>query len=123
MSLAAVVPSTAAEADFAALLEKVHGIGRDIVAPAADEVDRDARFPREAFAALRAEKLLSAYVPQEYGRYLWPSDGTTMRNRSSHMPMSTPNDATTQPAIVRSRLIDRRMTFPSSTTYQLTTAM
>src|SRR5438128_4060162 len=49
------------------------------------------------------------YVPQEYGRYLWPSDGTTMRNRSSHMPMSTPNDATTQPAIVRSRLIDRRM--------------
>jgi len=67
VSLAALVPSTAAEADFAALLEKVHGIGREIVAPAADEVDRDARFPREAFAALRAEKLLGAYVPGEYG--------------------------------------------------------
>lgn len=42
-------------------------MGREIIAPAADAVDRDARFPREAFAALRAEKLLSAYVPPEYG--------------------------------------------------------
>src|SRR6266571_7484169 len=46
------------------------------------------------------------YVPQEYGRYLWPSDGTTISKRSSHMPISTQNDAMTQPAIVRSRLID-----------------
>jgi len=67
MSVASAAPVSQREADFAALLEKVHAIGRDIVAPAADEVDRDARFPREAFAALKAEKLLSAYVPQEYG--------------------------------------------------------
>ena len=67
MTLASVVPLAPAEAEFAALLEKVHAIGRDVVAPAANEVDRDARFPREAFAALKAEKLLSAYVPVEYG--------------------------------------------------------
>ncbi len=53
--------------DFRALLERVHAIGRDIVAPNADSVDREARFPAEAFAALREEKLLTAYVPLEYG--------------------------------------------------------
>jgi acyl-CoA dehydrogenase len=67
MTLGCVVPLAAGEADFTALLEKVHAIGRDVIAPTADEVDRDARFPREAFAALRAEKLLGAYVPREYG--------------------------------------------------------
>ena len=67
MTLASVVPLSPAEADFAALLEKVNAIGRDVIAPAADEVDRDARFPREAFAALKAQKLLSCYVPREYG--------------------------------------------------------
>jgi acyl-CoA dehydrogenase len=67
VSLASLVPPAAAEAGFATLLETVHRIGRDIIASAADEVDRDARFPRESFAALKAEKLLSAYVPQEYG--------------------------------------------------------
>lgn len=45
----------------------MHAIGRDVVAPAADAVDRDARFPNEAFEALKAEKLLSAYVPVEHG--------------------------------------------------------
>ncbi|MGH8778786.1 acyl-CoA dehydrogenase family protein [Paraburkholderia sp.] len=33
----------------------------------ADAVDRDARFPTEAFDALRRERLLSAFVPVEYG--------------------------------------------------------
>src|SRR5205085_500672 len=33
----------------------------------AGDVDRDARFPRESIDALRKAKLLSAYVPQEYG--------------------------------------------------------
>src|SRR2546426_9961632 len=47
------------------------------------------------------------YWPHVYGRYLWPSDGTTMRKRSSHMPMTTVNDAMTQPVIVRSFLIER----------------
>jgi acyl-CoA dehydrogenase len=53
--------------DFAGLLERVHAIGRDVVAPNAAEVDRAARFPREAFDALATEKLLSAYVPIKYG--------------------------------------------------------
>ncbi len=49
------------------LLERVHQIGREIVAPAAHDVDARARFPHEAFAALKAEKLLTCYVAPEYG--------------------------------------------------------
>ena len=70
MSVAQPVPATEsrAEADaLAALLERVHEIGRTVIAPAADCVDRDARFPVEAFAALKEARLLSAYVPAEYG--------------------------------------------------------
>jgi len=48
-------------------LNRVHDIGREIIATAAPEVDRDARFPHEAIAALKEQKLLSAYVPVEYG--------------------------------------------------------
>ena len=55
------------QSEFDALLERVHGIGRDIVAVHADAVDRDARFPTEAFEALRAEKLLTCYIPGEFG--------------------------------------------------------
>ena len=50
-----------------AILDRVHAIGRDIIAPLADEFDRDARFPDEPFAALKAEKLLSSYIPTEFG--------------------------------------------------------
>lgn len=50
-----------------ALLEKIHTIGRDIIAPHANAVDRDARFPHESFNALKAEKLLSSYIPAELG--------------------------------------------------------
>jgi len=53
--------------DLPSLLEKIHAIGKEVIAPAADEVDRDARFPREAFDALKREKLLSSYVPTEFG--------------------------------------------------------
>ena len=53
--------------DFDEILQKVHEIGKDVIAPAADEVDREARFPREAFDALAAEQLLSAYVTPEFG--------------------------------------------------------
>ncbi len=63
----AVMTLHPAALDFAGLLERVHAIGHDVVAPNAAEVDRAARFPREAFEALRSEKLLSAYVPLEYG--------------------------------------------------------
>jgi acyl-CoA dehydrogenase len=52
---------------LAALLEQVHRIGREVVAPHADAVDRDARFPAESFAALKEAKLLSCYVPEAYG--------------------------------------------------------
>ena len=51
----------------AELVERAGRIGADIAAPAADAVDRDARFPVEAFDALRDERLLSALVPPELG--------------------------------------------------------
>ncbi len=38
-----------------------------MVAPAAVDVDLEARFPTEAFEALKQEKLLSAYVTEEFG--------------------------------------------------------
>ena len=63
----AIAPAPTGAEAFEALLERVHAIGRDVVAPAAEAVDRDARFPAEAFDALRAEKLLSCYIPAEFG--------------------------------------------------------
>ncbi|MBI1423653.1 MAG: acyl-CoA dehydrogenase [Gammaproteobacteria bacterium] len=53
--------------NFDELLKKVHQIGKDVVLPAADDVDKNARFPREAINALKEAKLLSAYVPVELG--------------------------------------------------------
>lgn len=51
----------------AELAQRIHALGAREVAPHADAVDRDARFPEEALAALRAERLLSCYVPPELG--------------------------------------------------------
>ncbi|GCE12858.1 acyl-CoA dehydrogenase family protein [Tengunoibacter tsumagoiensis] len=51
----------------AELLQTIHRLGQEIIAPAAASVDREARFPHEALTALRKESLLSAYVPQQYG--------------------------------------------------------
>ena len=42
-------------------------IGEKVAGVAAAEVDRDARFPAEAIAALRAESLLSVLVPTDLG--------------------------------------------------------
>jgi acyl-CoA dehydrogenase len=42
-------------------------IGEAIAGPAADAVDREARFPREAIDALREERMLGAFVPRELG--------------------------------------------------------
>jgi acyl-CoA dehydrogenase len=42
-------------------------IATDVAAPAAAEVDAGARFPYEAFAALREARLLSAMIPAELG--------------------------------------------------------
>ena len=57
----------AAQAVFDRLLQKAHTIGKEVLSVYAAEVDRDARFPRESIDALRQAKLLSAYVPREYG--------------------------------------------------------
>ncbi len=50
-----------------AFLGSVRRIAEDIAAVHADEVDRDARFPREAVDALREAGALSAFVPSEFG--------------------------------------------------------
>jgi acyl-CoA dehydrogenase len=52
---------------FPELLQKVHAIGAEVLAPAAASVDHDARFPAEAMDALRRERLLGAYIPAELG--------------------------------------------------------
>ncbi len=48
-------------------LKVAQQIGAGVAGPAADSVDREARFPAEAFAALRAEGMLSALVPEKFG--------------------------------------------------------
>lgn len=47
--------------------ERMKVIAREIAAPAADAVDREGRYPREAMAALRKERLLSVLVPKDLG--------------------------------------------------------
>ncbi|HWA97292.1 MAG TPA: acyl-CoA dehydrogenase family protein, partial [Pirellulales bacterium] len=49
------------------LLSQAHTIGREVLAKHAGDVDTRARFPRESIDALAKAKLLSAYVPREYG--------------------------------------------------------
>ena len=58
-------PSRAARVD--SLIAQVRQIGRVSVAPHAAAVDRDVRFPHEAFDALREARLLSCYVPASHG--------------------------------------------------------
>lgn len=53
-----------ASADLAQIAAR---IGATVAAPASVEVDRDGRFPKEAFDALRGERMLSALVPTEQG--------------------------------------------------------
>jgi acyl-CoA dehydrogenase len=72
MSTAAAAPSqtssqTSSLSPSSSLIDKAHHIGATIAAPAADAVDRDARFPSEAIEALRKEHMLSAFIPPEYG--------------------------------------------------------
>lgn len=55
---------TKAESDIVARARKV---AREVAAPAAPDVDRQARFPKEAFDAQRKERLLGAFVPTELG--------------------------------------------------------
>lgn len=51
------------------LQETARQIAVNVAAPAADSVDRDARFPTEAMEALRDERLLGAFVPRELGGF------------------------------------------------------
>ncbi|MEY4590408.1 MAG: hypothetical protein RL497_2484 [Pseudomonadota bacterium] len=55
------------EQEFNALADHIHQLGRDLIRPKSVEVDRDARFPVEAFDAFKACKLLSVYIPKELG--------------------------------------------------------
>ena len=55
------------EGDFDSLLGRVHAIGREVLAAHAGDVDRDARFPREALTALCGRELLGALVPRDLG--------------------------------------------------------
>ena len=50
-----------------AFLAGIVRVADEVAAPNADDVDRNARFPREAIAALREERALSAFVPEELG--------------------------------------------------------
>lgn len=52
---------------FDDIMTAVKKIGSEILANYADEVDRDARFPTESFAAIKDLRLLSAYVPIDLG--------------------------------------------------------
>ncbi len=49
------------------LVDEAGRIGAEVAGPAADDVDRKARFPSEAVEALRAAQLLSVLVPTELG--------------------------------------------------------
>ena len=49
------------------LVEKAKRIGAEVASKYAADVDAKARFPQETIDALRKEKLLSAFVPKEFG--------------------------------------------------------
>ncbi|NRB40967.1 MAG: acyl-CoA/acyl-ACP dehydrogenase [Pseudomonadales bacterium] len=55
------------ERNFNQILSEIDEIGVNFVAPNADDVDKQARFPDEAFSALKKSKLLSVYIPKELG--------------------------------------------------------
>jgi acyl-CoA dehydrogenase len=50
-----------------AFLDGVRTIAEEVAAKHADSVDRDARFPEETIGALREQRALSAFVPEELG--------------------------------------------------------
>lgn len=67
MSAAVATPNSASPPSSADLVAIASRIGAETVGPAAREVDRGARFPSEAFEALRAAQMLSVLVPMELG--------------------------------------------------------
>jgi acyl-CoA dehydrogenase len=55
------------------LIAEATRIGEEVAGPAADDVDRKARFPSEAMEAMRSVQLLSALIPTDLG-----GDGVTI---------------------------------------------
>lgn len=60
-------PAAAGLPEGPSALERAAVVAAEVVAPHADEVDRDGRFPVESLDALRAAGLLSCAVPVELG--------------------------------------------------------
>jgi acyl-CoA dehydrogenase len=58
---------TTSEVPSSTLSRQAERIAAEVAGPAADDVDRAARFPTEAFDALRQASLLSVLVPRELG--------------------------------------------------------
>ena len=50
-----------------AFLESITSIAEEVAAAYAEDVDRDARFPQQTLDALREQRALSAFVPEELG--------------------------------------------------------
>lgn len=48
-------------------LERLRAFVLPVAVAHADHVDREGRFPDEAFAALKAHKLMGAFIPSQYG--------------------------------------------------------
>lgn len=61
------IPYSGLTADAIARIELVRNIAREIAGPAANDVDKNARFPVETIDALKKVKLLSVMVPVELG--------------------------------------------------------
>jgi acyl-CoA dehydrogenase len=53
--------------EYQELLKNIYDIGKNVIAANAEDVDKQARFPKESINALKELKLLSAYVPKEFG--------------------------------------------------------
>ena len=53
--------------EYQALRESVRALADSKIAPAAREVDEEARYPREAASALQGAGLAAAHVPEEFG--------------------------------------------------------
>lgn len=67
-ALAERAPASAPVADAPVdVAARARAVGAGIAARHADAVDRDGRFPTEAFDALREQKLLGVMVPAEFG--------------------------------------------------------
>ena len=49
------------------VVARARQIAREIAAPAAGDVDKNARFPKEAIDAQKTGRLLGAFIPKELG--------------------------------------------------------